>query len=215
MNAVARLCSRALLIDQARLRMDSKDVGSVIHTYLSDAEDGLRSRRGEWRNAGNEFNNSWFQPQRFFMADAKGAPLRMPARSDVEIWVHLVADFKALDPALVIGYDIQAEGGDLLYRSCQTDGKPEEWPQIRLGRTVLRGRIPSHLLNEGVYRLNLIAALHNREWILHPNGANPFVFLELQGGVSDSPLRNSRRAGFLAPVLRWESCENDDAQEEM
>ncbi len=216
MNAVERLCSRALLIDRGRLRMDSKDVRSVIHTYLSSAEDAAPSNPGEWQNAGDEFDNSWFQPQRFFLADAKGAPLRMPARSDAEIWVHLIADFKALDPGLVIGYHFCAEGGEggeggeLLYRSCQTDGKPEEWPRIRLGRTVLRAKIPSRLLNEGVYRLTLIAALHNREWIFDPNRASPTVFLGLQGSLSESPIQSKKRSGFLAPVLRWESCENDE-----
>jgi len=209
MNAVERLCSRALLIDKGELRMESPDVRSVIRSYLSGGEGIAPFARGEWRNPGAQFSNPWLQPQRLFLADARGVPLIMPVRADAEIWLHIVADFKTLDPALTIGYSIYAESGELLYRSCQTDTKPEKWPRLRLGRIVLRGRVPPGLLNEGTYRLDLIAALHNREWVFDPDRATPSVFLELQGGLSDSPLRNTKRPGFLAPVLPWELCEED------
>jgi lipopolysaccharide transport system ATP-binding protein len=189
--------------------MESPDVRSVIRSYLSGGEGIASSARGEWRNPGDKFNNPWFQPHHLFLADAQGAPLRMPARVDTEIWLHIIADCKTLDPALIIGYSLYTESGELLYRSCQTDAKLEEWPRLRLGKTVLRGRIPPRLLNEGTYRLDLIAALHNREWIFDPGRASPSVFLDLQGGLSDSPLRNKKRPGFLAPVLRWELCEED------
>lgn len=204
MMAVERLCSRAVLIDKGRLQLESPDVHSVVRSYLSGGE---APTRAEWRNAGNEFNNPWFQPQSVFLADAHGIPLKMPVRSDAEIWLHIAADFKTLDPALIIGYTIYAESGELLYRSCQTDEREEEWPRLRLGRAVLRGRIPPRLLNEGIYRIDLVVALHLRQWILEPGGAGPSVFLELQGGLSDSPLRNVKRPGLLAPVLPWELWE--------
>lgn len=207
MNAVERLCSRVLLIDKGRLRMESPDVRSVIRSYLSGGEDAALSGRGEWRNTGNQFANPWFQPQHIFLADARGVPLKMPVPADTEIWLHIAADFKTLDPALIVGYAIYAESGELLFRSCHTDAKQEEWPRLRLGRAVLRGRIPPRFLNEGTYRLDLNAALHFRHYIFEPGTGGPSVFLSLRGGVSDSPLRISKRPGFLAPILRWELYE--------
>jgi homopolymeric O-antigen transport system ATP-binding protein len=202
MNAIERLCSRAVWIDHGRLRMDSNDVRSVIRTYLSSGK--LGPTRGEWHNANNQFDNEWFQPQRFFLADGHGQPLEMPAKGDDEIWLYLEADFKALDPALMIGYSVYSEAGDLLYRSFHNDAKEEEWPRLKLGRAVLRGRIPSRLLNEGTYRLELVGLLYFRQWIFEPGSTAPTVFLDLQGGLSDSPLRNGKRPGLLAPVLPWE-----------
>ena len=207
MNAVERLCGRALLIDKGTLRMESPDVRLVIRSYLSGGEES--SPRAEWRNTGNQFNNSWFQPQHLFLADARGLPLTTPVNNDAEMWLHIAADFKMLDPALLIGYAIYAESGELLYYSCQTDPKPEEWPRLQLGRAVLRGRIPPRLLNEGTYRLDLIGALHNREWLFQPAGAGPSVFLDLQGGLSDSPLWVAKRPGLLAPVMPWEVWKED------
>jgi homopolymeric O-antigen transport system ATP-binding protein len=203
--AIERLCSRALLIDKGQLRMESSDVRSVIRFYLSGEEPG--SARGEWRNPSGQFSNPWFQLERLFLADADGAPLRMPARMDAEVWLHIVADFRKLDPALTIGYAIYAESGDLLYISCHTDLRQEEWPRLKLGRTVLRGKIPPHLLNEGTYRLDLVAALHNRQWLFEPGSGEAAVVLELQGGASGSPFRNAKRRGFLAPVVPWEIYE--------
>jgi hypothetical protein len=52
-----------------------------------------------------------------FLADASGVPLKMPVKGDAEIWLHIAADFKTLDPALAIGYAIYPESGELLYRS--------------------------------------------------------------------------------------------------
>src|SRR5450432_1621663 len=75
MSAVERLCSRVLLIDKGMLRMESADVRSVIRSYLSGGEDTAISTRAEWRNAGNQFNNPWFQPQHLFLADGVGVPL--------------------------------------------------------------------------------------------------------------------------------------------
>src|ERR1700736_454087 len=205
MNAVERLCSRALLLDKGRLRMESADVGFVIRSYLAGEQDKPLSARAEWRNPGNQFNNSCFQPQHLCLADAHGVPLTMPVKIDTEIWLHIAADFKSLDPALVIGYAIYAESGELLCYSCHTDMEQEQWPHLALGRAVLRGKIPSGLLNEGNYRLDLIAALHHREWLFKPAGTGPSVFLDLRGAPSDSPFWDTRRPGFLAPVMPWEA----------
>jgi lipopolysaccharide transport system ATP-binding protein len=208
MNAVERLCSRALLIDKGTLRMESADVRSVIHSYLSGGEATTAiSTRAEWRNAGDEFNNPWFQPQHLFLADARGAPLKMPVGLDTETWLHIEADVKTLDPGLAVGYSLYAESGELLYRSYQTDGREEEWPRLQLGRVVLRGRIPLRVLNEGVYRLELSGALHFRQWIFEPGAADPCVFLTLQGGLSESPMWPGKRPGLLAPFVPWELWE--------
>jgi lipopolysaccharide transport system ATP-binding protein len=200
--AVERLCSRALLIDKGHLRMESADVRSVIRAYLSEGDS--ISGRGEWRNAGTRFHNRCFQLLHMFLADGSGIPLKMPVAVDAEIWLHVAMDVQMLDPALTIGYAIYAESGELLYISCHTDVREEEWPRLQLGRVVLRGNIPAGLLNEGTYRIDMVAALHNREWLFEPGAADPSVVLELHGSSRNSPFRNARRRGFLAPVLPWE-----------
>ena len=64
--------------------------------------------------------------------------------------------------------------------------------------------IPRRLLNEGTYRIELIASLHCRDWLLAPGQNAPSIFLTIQGGLSDSPYWMGRRNGIVAPVLPWE-----------
>jgi lipopolysaccharide transport system ATP-binding protein len=209
MNVVERLCSRVLLIEKGNLRMESSDTRSVIHTYLAGGENEELSARAEWRNTGTEFDNQWFQPQRVYLGDTRGVALKMPVTVGTEVWVFITAEFKNLDPALAVGYAIFAESGELLYRSYQTDAREEEWPQLRRGRITLRGRIPPRVLNEGTYRIELISALYFRQWIFEPGKTTPVVFLTLQGGLSDSPMRAEKRPGLLAPHILWEVSPDD------
>lgn len=205
MNAIERLCSRALLIDKGKLKMESADVRSVIRHYFSGGE--VSSLSGAWLNSGDEFNNPLLQPHRLFLADRDGIALPTPVAPDSEIWLYIDADFRTRDPAFTIGYAIYAESGEPLYRTYHVDAAEEDWPRIGRGRAVLRAKIPAGILNKGVYRLELIAALHFRQWIFEPGGATPFVFLHLQSGPIKSPFSHSNRPGFLAPVIRWETWE--------
>jgi lipopolysaccharide transport system ATP-binding protein len=203
MNAVELLCSRVLLMENGRLKTDTRDLRGAVRSYLFEHENGTLSARSQWSSQGSEFDNPWFSPRRFFIADRGGAPLPMPAANDTEMWLNIEADIETPDPALTIGYAIYAESGELLYWSYQTDSTPEEWPRLAAGTSILRGRIPSQLLNEGAYRLELIGGLHHRQWVFEPGKNAPQIFLHIQGGLSRSPLWTAKRPGLLAPVLPW------------
>lgn len=205
MNVVERVCRRAILIENGSVRLDSADVRSVIQAYVSSGPSGIGSLPAEWRNSGDQFGNRWFRPQRVFFGDCDGDAVRMPVPVDADIWLYVEADIETLDPALAVGYAIYAESGELLYRSYHTDTKEPDWPRLRLGRTTLRSRIPPALLNEGTYRVEIIAALYSREWLFQPGRADISVFLALHGGLGHSPLRGPIRAGLLAPTIPWET----------
>jgi lipopolysaccharide transport system ATP-binding protein len=107
-------------------------------------------------------------------------------------------------PGLCVGYALFDEAGEVLYWSYQTDVPEPEWPQLKPGRCVLRSKFPGRMLNEGVYRLDLIGGLHWREWFFEPGLTSPSIYITIQGGLSDSPHWNFRRPGRLAPVLPWQ-----------
>jgi lipopolysaccharide transport system ATP-binding protein len=201
MNAVEELCNRVILLDEGKITRDSEDVRSVLTQYLFASEN---ERSSVWANDGNNYQNAYFYPERFSIVDANGQPLTGPVRNDSDMWVEIEAVSEHFDPALSVGYGIYSEDHNLLYWSYQTDRSPEEWPVLRCGRQRLRSRIPSNLLNEGTYRIELMAGLHFREWLFEPG---PQIFLIIQGGLSESPYWIAKRPGLLAPVLRWEKLE--------
>ena len=131
----------------------------------------------------------------------------MPLSNDADFWVQIEGVIETMDPALKLGFALYSEDGQQLFRSYQTDVSPERWPRLQKGNCVLRGKIPRRFLNEGVYRIELLALLHNRTWLLEPGANAPGIFLTIQGGLSDSPLWMVKRPGLIAPELGWTNIE--------
>ena len=201
LNAVEELCQSALLLEHGRVvRLDS-DVRSVLKQYLfGEQSAGVVA---EWHNSGAEFQYPAFTPRRFFIADAQGGCHPMPVSNDDEFYFQIEGDITQPDNTLTLGYAIYAEDGTLLYYSYLTDSAEQDWPPLDAGHCVLRSRVPARFLNEGSYRLELIAQVHNRSWLMQPGVNAPQVTLVIQGGLSDSPIWVAKRPGILGPVLDW------------
>jgi lipopolysaccharide transport system ATP-binding protein len=60
------------------------------------------------------------------------------------------------------------------------------------------------MLNEGTYRVEFLASLHYRAWLLQPGAGSPHIILTIQGGLSDSPYWMEKRPGILAPIIEWQ-----------
>jgi lipopolysaccharide transport system ATP-binding protein len=204
MNAIEQLCNRVILLDHGNMKRDSNDIRSVVTEYVlgADPEDN-----SVWLNSGSQCHNPYFTPMSVALVDYGGNPLHMPVRNDDEIWLETEGEIELADPALVIGYAIYAEDGNLLYWSYSTDQTEPEWPAFTPGRQRLRTKIPPHLLNEGSYRIELVGSLYYRQWLFASWMDAPRVHLTVQGGLSDSPYWTAKRPGLLAPLLRWEQME--------
>jgi lipopolysaccharide transport system ATP-binding protein len=207
MNAIERLCLSVLMLEKGEVRERSRSIDKVIKSYFFDS---IESEAGEWINPGDLFENPWFKPLRFVVSDGNGRKKHQPVSNDSESWIEIEAKIEQLDQALTVGYAIYSEEGSLLYWSYQTDGPSDHWPELRRGHCVLRSRLPGRLLNEGVYKIELIGGLHFRQWLFEPIVNCPVIYLNIQGGLSDSPVWMNKRPGLLAPVIRWigdyESC---------
>jgi lipopolysaccharide transport system ATP-binding protein len=201
MNAVSSLCNKALLLERGMILQSKNDVRSVIKSYIYGSESDVL--RPMWENLGGEFENPWFFPRRFYLADEEGTPLTLPVPNDEQVYVYIEGDVRELDPALTIGYAIYTEDGALLYWTYQTDAKEQNWPKLPKGTCTIRSPLPRLLFNEGVYRVELIGSLHFRMWLFEPGRNTPFVFMSIQGGLSDSPYWMIKRPGILAPVIGW------------
>lgn len=202
MNAIEQLCKSVMLLDRGELRHFSADVREVVKEYLFGSHG--EQTGSNWVNRGDEFSNPWFKPLRFQITDDQGNELVMPVHNDQEIWVMLEAEIAEIDPALTIGYAIYSEDGTPLYWSYQTDEAEDKWPMLKKGICTLRSRIPQRFLNEGNYRMELLGGLHFRKWLFEPGKTVPSIFLQIRGGLSDSPYWMARRPGILAPTFGWE-----------
>ncbi len=201
MNAIAGLCTSAMLIRQGELEMYSTNISEVIQRYLTADAHGVETC---WKNLGAEHSNPYFRPLRLALVSDDGKSIIPPVRNDETIWVEIDGYIEMSDPALTVGYALFSNDGTLLYWSYQTDCVDDRWGGFPKGKIKLRSRLPQRLLNEGSYRIELIGGLHFRQWLFEPGASNPEVCFELRGGLSTSPYWMVRRPGMLAPDLNWE-----------
>ncbi len=201
MNAIEQLCTKCVLLESGSMKIIDKNVRNVIKKYLFG---NTRIKKGVWINQGKEYINQFFKPLKFFIGDEKGVLSEMPVSNNSENWIYIEGFIKELDRALTIGYAIYSEENNLMYWSYQTDEEENQWPKLSTGSFVLRSKLPKRFLNEGKYRIELIASLHFREWICNPGISSPYIYIDIKGGLSNSPYWMVRRPGVLAPVIKWE-----------
>jgi lipopolysaccharide transport system ATP-binding protein len=201
MNAIERLCKKVLLLRNGQVAEYSEDVSRIVNAHEFGAVDTRDV--GQWLNRGNEYQNPSFKPMRMRFVDEQGEPLTMPVSNAAPIWLAIEGEVQELDPSLAIGIAVSSEDGQLLFRSFQHDGRETQWPQLHQGTCDLKVKLPARFLNQGTYKIDLLASrLHDR-WLFCPGRDGPPVYLTIQGGLSDSPLWIEERPGLLAPVLEW------------
>lgn len=203
MVAIEQLCSRVLLLTSGTLHHDQQDPRLVIQRYLGGGEE---TGSGCWLQS----ENPGIKPHRcieitkFWVGDESGNLLRMPVDRTMPTWVYIDALVHDPDPALNVGYALMTDTGELLYWSLTTDDRFEAWPKLTAGPNRLRSLLPVAQLNEGNFRVELIASLHFREWIYEPGVNSPSITISSQGRFSESPYWMVRRPGLLAPLIAWE-----------
>ncbi|MCC7359380.1 MAG: ABC transporter ATP-binding protein [Anaerolineales bacterium] len=202
MNAVEQLCGRVIWLDNGEVQGDSRELRGVIRTYMTAG--AVTTTASEWINRRGEFDNPWFKPRRLAVTNVDSMPHQTEISNLTPAFVEIEGDIQELDPTLTIGYAIYTDDGNVLYWSYQTDNSPAHWPRLTQGRTCLRSQIPTRLLNEGSYRVELIGGLYHREWLFEPAKNAPSVEFTIRGGLSDSPHWMAKRPGLLAPVLTWD-----------
>lgn len=200
MNAVEQLCSSCIYLDEGTVQLNDTDVRDVIKKYLFGENQLIKS---EWIRPKNMVDNPWFNPTRFALTDKQGNNIYMPVSNNDDYCVTIEAEIGSVDSALTIGYALYSEDGSLLFWSYFTDDWDHQNVITKKGFIKLSSQIPKRLLNEGVYKLELLGSLHFIRWLFEPGSTAPSIDLTIQGGLSDSPYWMAKRPGLLAPLLNW------------
>lgn len=203
MNAVERLCQRVICLKDGRIAGIHDEVREGIMSYLRGDEVPIQT---VWNNPGDRYENDFFFPERLEVSSGTpNARSGEPFSNEHPIVVSIAGTVRRSDPGLNVGVSIYNEDDELLFWTLTSDQVKESWPSLTDGPVRLRMVLPSRLLNEGAYRVELLASLHFRSWLLGPRGNPPCVHFSIQGGLSDSPFWHTKRPGILAPILSWEN----------
>jgi lipopolysaccharide transport system ATP-binding protein len=200
MNAIEALCNKAFLIKEGNLIHQSKNVRTIVQSYLSyTSETDLKS---EWVN-NNKYINTYFMPTIFSVKYKNYKAVSKAIKNNEDIIIIISGVTKELSSSLRVGYTLFDENNNLLYKSYFTDGTEKQWPKITKGKNTISSMIPKRLLNEGRYRLELAILLYRIKWIVEPQKNSPSIYFTIQGGLSDSPNWMYKRFGIMAPVIEW------------
>ncbi len=177
-------------------------VALVFSPILNSA---TNNQSAVWRRNGAEIRAKDFIPSIFeAISTAQVSSIDNSFPNSHAIQINVKGEVNQDDPALNIGIGVYDESGQVLFWSFLKDSPEHEWPALSSGVRHLTVHIPPHMLNEGTYRVELLAGWHCREWFLEPGVNAPFINFSIRGGLSESPLWHSRRPGSCAPVLQWE-----------
>lgn len=203
MSAVDELCDRILWMDAGSVVEDTTDTYAATSKYLFGDKQG--DLKGEVTNMGaSSLDTEYFSFVRFRVCDASGNTITSSTRNDATINVEIEVFVTRLHPALLLGYGVFNESGDNVYWSLATDADDGAVKRLKPGLNRLKSRIPSRLLNQGLYRLDFIATIYNVTWFSRPGMTAIAAFLRVEGGLSDSAFWVLPRPGAIAPVLDWD-----------
>jgi len=198
-SAVERLCNSAMLLSGGRIAKMSADIADVVKGYIGDA--GV-AEHAEWTNSGDQYESVWFKPTRFGLVDASESPAHSAVRHNEDVWVRIEGNIRQRNALLAIGIQVYAEDASLVFQSYHTD-RDSQTSTLGPGEWKFMLKIPAALLNEGSYKIELVAVLFDLEWIIEPRTIAPAISLVVKGGLVHGPYWTRKRLGVVAPVLDW------------
>lgn len=200
LKTIEKLCRKVALLSKGTLSFVGETRNALQQYSSQNGSNGTK-----WVSGGS-FSGEVFLPRRLAIADEKLQPLTGPATIDSPAVVVIEGELVKKDPRFVLGIALYNSMGVTLFRSYHTDREPRL--SLSSGKVCLACPLPLHLLNEGVYQIELIAGIHPIRWILAPGSSPVFVQFEVEGGFGKSPHWSDRREGELAPLIKFEEVES-------
>jgi len=203
LDSIRKLCNKVVLLEKGKVKRVGTNVDEIIDEYIGAG--GSRDHVVEWKNQNEEYKHPKFTPITFSLTDGSGKLIANPIDRKQDVFVDLSVHLEEIDADLIFGYILTDEQGNQLMWSLQSDTKKEEWPTVVKGKNNFRTKLPLHVINEGSYKVELIAGLYYREWFLRPGSSRIALDLHVSGGLSESPFWVSKRPGVVAVVVPWKN----------
>lgn len=204
MQAITRLCPRAILLDEGKL-MRQGPSSAVVGDYLRSGLGTTASR--EWSDLSTAPGNDLVRLVAVRVRRPDGTigdviDIRQPVTLEVEYYVHRIGT--QLAPNLHIYND---EGVCVFI----TTTPPAQQPS-RIGRHTSTTTIPGNFLSEGTLIINAaISTLSPVIVHVHERDAVAFEVIDsLDGDSARGPDFGGRIPGVVRPLLEWKTVHHED-----
>ncbi len=186
MSAIRKLCKKTIWLQNGSI-VEHGDTENILKKYNNENVHGI-SRA--WINDGTQYTKLELTPNIFEIKNKEDG-----------LYVSLEFQLNKDTEDITIGYALYNEQNDLLYWSYQTDSN-DDFELIK-GINKIESKIPTELLNNGSYTVELIGGIHGKKWFFEPGKGNPTLTTYIDRNFSDHKYWNDKRPGILAPRLLW------------
>jgi len=194
MGAIASLCRNCMLLENGQLSIMSGNVPKIVQLYLAS---GLVTNQ----NANVKIATEYFEVKEMSLYRSGIHSTSFTKADTIDIDIKI--DVFQTNSSLTIGYALYEKTTEqCLWWSFCVD---VDSLVLKAGSNQLKTSIPRELLNDGDYRIELLAGIHNQKWILEPGKGEVAIEFSVKGGtVGSIALSSTQRPTFLFPALSWE-----------
>ncbi len=209
MASVRQLCTEGIMLESGHVVAQGK-IDSIIEAYSLENENIAAMQLGAelkqyWKNDG-ELDAKELHIEEVYITDQndKRTTEKTVLSNGRDYFLNIVADVKTSDEGFGIGYTVWDDAGkNLIYMSFSTDQDKVGWPKAKKGRVLYRARMPKNTLNEGSYRLKVIASVYGKKWILEPDSSPVKLVFRVKHADQVSPFWKENRGGIITPLINW------------
>lgn len=199
LQSVEKLCNRCIYFDKGVVAIDSKNVEAVIEKYSNSST--KNEHKSSWSTS-KKGNNIWFSLKKVSVVGSKQS--RGNYRYGEKVTLSIEGLLHKKHPAFQVGYALYSQKtGELLYWCSLNDVPRDRWPKVEVGHIQFTTEIPTHILNEGYYRIEPIIALNKIEWLYQPGNNSPAIYFNVEGGYPPNSMWTSYKPGYFAPLSDW------------
>ncbi len=194
LNSVMNLCPKSVLLETGLIKAYDF-TPKVISGYLANSEKTQKF----WLRENGNFDHEAFSPLKLSMFNTDFSETFIFS-NDNKIGIYVEGTVETLNQGFCIGFALYDSLNNLLFWSLNTDKDVPEWIQVNIGLNKIICWIPAHFLNEGMYRVELITSIHQKQWFCQPEQNSPMIYFKIKGGLSNSSHWSEARPGIMAPV---------------
>lgn len=198
--AISRLCLTAIYLECGEL-VSYGNTREVISKYMSSADSEIN--QWEWPDLDSAPGDEYIKALSVQILDADQRPTNI-LRQDEAFIISITYCVLMVMPNANVGFELKAGDGTIVFWSFDADHPDWIGQPRKVGTYTANCLIPANFLNEGVYRLTLIAGIpFFRSSIM----AEDIIKMNIgpsETGEGTSGRLGVRRPGVLAPQMDWQ-----------
>jgi len=209
MQAILRLCSRSILIQEGKLLLEGRSE-QVVGQYLSEAQQATTHR--VWEEPSRAPGDDYVRLTKVRVSDESG---EVRPKYDIRkpIWIHIEFWNEAELMCLAPGIHLYNEEGICLFMSYDHNSPDWQSRAYRPGAYGALCEIPGNFLGEGKYFVNVAINVEKTQSVCHvfmPEAVGFEVFDPFEGDSVRGPNSNTW-GGVMRPMLRWSTTPTNNA----